>query len=94
MAETEKFYPNEGNLEKECLFWDLKGRFAGCNFPKAQMEGRTSCEGIIDDVCLLLKNGRRPSSLTEEQIKELQTRMPSFGEKTYIPPGDVPESSS
>lgn len=27
----------------------------GCFFPKFEMEGRTSCEGMIDDVCLFLK---------------------------------------
>lgn len=91
MAESEKFYPSEENLGKECRFWDLFGRFAGCNFPKAEMEGRTSCEGLIDDVCLYLKDGRGPKSLTEEQIKELKLRMPAFDEKTYIPPGDIPE---
>jgi len=89
MAETEKFYPNEGNLGKECLFWDMHGRFFGCNFPKVEMERRTSCEGIIDDVCLYLKDKRPPKSLTEVQIRELKTRMPSFDEKTYIPPGET-----
>lgn len=89
MSETEKFYPSKENLGKECRFWDLKGRSAGCNFPKAEMEGRTSCEGLIDDVCLYLKDRRRPKSLTEEQIKELKIRIPSFDEKTYIPPGQT-----
>lgn len=89
MAESDRFYPSEENLGKNCVFWNLFGRFAGCNFPKAQMQGRTSCEGLIDDVCLFLKNGRPPSSLTEEQIKELKVRMPSFDEKTYIPPGQI-----
>lgn len=87
MTEAEKFYPQETNLGKSCSFWHLKGRFAGCNFPKLQMEGRTSCEGIIDDVCLFLKDGRKPASLTEEQIIELRTRIPKFGQKPYIPPG-------
>jgi len=85
MAETEKFYPNEENLGKNCTFWNLRGRRVGCNFPKVQMEGRLSCEGMIDDVCLLLKNGRTPRSLTEEQIRELKTRKPGFD----IPPGDT-----
>jgi hypothetical protein len=51
MANHERFYPTEKNLGKECMFWDVNGRFVGCNFPKTEMEGRTSCEGIIDDVC-------------------------------------------
>ncbi|MBI2039863.1 hypothetical protein HYT18_02215 [Candidatus Microgenomates bacterium] len=89
MTELAKFYPSEQNLGKNCSFWDLKGRFAGCNFPRVEMQGRTSCERMIDDVCLLLKDGRRPSSLTEEQIRELKLRIPKFDEKHYIPPGDI-----
>lgn len=89
MAESEKFYPSEENLGKTCLFWDLFGGFTGCNFPYVQMEGRVSCEGLIDDVCLFLKDGRRPKSLTEEQIRELKIRIPSFEEKLYIPPGET-----
>lgn len=89
MPESEKFYPSEVNLGKSCQFWNLHGRFFGCNFPKAELEGRTSCEGIIDDICLYLKDGRPPRSLTEEQIQQLKLKMPSFDEKTYIPPGDT-----
>ena len=88
MVDRERLYPTEENLGKECMFWNLKGRFAGCNFPRAEMEGRTSCEGMIDDVCLYLKGGgKAPISLTAEQIKELKTRKPDFQNKPYIPPG-------
>jgi hypothetical protein len=83
----EHYYPKEENLGGNCSFWDL-GRLA-CSFPKAEMEGRRSCEGIIDDVCLYLKNGRRPSSLTDEQILEIKTRAPDPADKSYLPPGDV-----
>lgn len=89
MAEFEKFYPSEENLGENCRYWDMKGRFTGCNFPKAQMEGRFSCEGIIDDVCLFLKNGRIPKSLTEEEIINLKFHSPNSGNKTYIPPGET-----
>jgi len=47
---TEKLYPSEENLGKNYQFWNLSGRFHGCNFPKGEMEGRTSCEGLIDDI--------------------------------------------
>lgn len=70
-----------------CSFWDLG--YLACSFPKAEMEGRRSCEGIIDDVCLFLKNGRRPPSLTDLQILEIKTRPPDLTDKSYLPPGDV-----
>jgi hypothetical protein len=68
---TEKYrYPKEENLGFDCTFWDM-----GCQFPKAEMLGRTSCEGIIDPVCIYLKDGKRVESmdLTEDQIFKLKT---------------------
>lgn len=53
------------------------------------MEGRRSCEGIIDDVCLYLKNERRPPSLSDQQILEIKTRPPGAIDKSYLPPGNV-----
>jgi len=87
---TERFYPAAENLDKDCQFWDLKGRFSGCNFPKIDMEGRTSCEGVIDNFCLYLKDGRIPSDPDERfdaEIKKLKIRPPKFGQKPEIPPG-------
>ncbi len=84
MTEREKNFPTEANLGKSCRFWNM-----GCRFPKTEIRGRTSCEGIIDDVCLFLKDGRRPKSLTEEQIRELKLRAPSLIDRSYIPPGDI-----
>lgn len=83
MVETGKYFPNEANLGRECAYWNN-----GCIYPKFEMEGRTSCEGIVDDVCLFLKIGRRPASLTEAQITELKTEPPSVN-KFHIPPGDI-----
>lgn len=80
------FYPTEENLGRNCEFWDAE---VGCYYPKAEMDSRRSCEGIIDDVCLFLKDGRRPSSLTEEQILEIKTRAPDLDDKSYLPPGDT-----
>jgi hypothetical protein len=94
---SEKFYPTEKNLGKDCRFWqgvekrpeDVLARLAiGCHFPKAEMEGRLSCEGVIDDVCLYLKNGRYPKSLSEEQITEMRHRIPGTGNQD-LPPGDI-----
>lgn len=87
--EAEKFYPDEANLGKNCRFWNIGSTAMACAFPKAEMEGRRSCEGVIDDVCLYLKNGRRPKSLTEEQIREIKTRAPDSADKSYLPPGDI-----
>jgi len=81
--EREVFYPEEANLGKNCLFWNIE---EGCTFPKKEMEGRRSCDGIIDDVCLYLKNRRPPKSLTPEQLLELRTRIPNS--PLDIPPGD------
>jgi hypothetical protein len=93
----EKYYPSEENLGKDCQFWQgyegadsqrLARVAIGCFFPKREMEGRVSCEGCIDDVCLFLKNGRRPQSLTRDQVDEIRTRIPS-GDNKDLPPGDI-----
>jgi hypothetical protein len=89
VSKGESFYPKEENLGRNCDFWNLTAPLVGCNFPKAEMEGRTSCEGVVDDVCLFLKNGRRPASLTEEQRREIKTRVPGFTSNRTLPPGDV-----
>lgn len=85
MPERKKFAPEEKNLGKPCMFWDIHGRHVGCNYLKLEMEGRTSCEGIVDQMCLCLKDGRRPVGVSEEVLMRLRTRIPSFGPKTYIP---------
>lgn len=89
----EKYSPREENLGRNCGFWQgvsEAGRIAvGCCYPKAEMTGRLSCEGIVDDVCLYLKEGRRPQSLTEDQIREIRTRIPGFEENRRLPPGDI-----
>ena len=81
---TEKFYPSETNLGKNCKFWDFAVSFSGCNFPRVQMEGRTSCEGVIDEVCLYLKDGRRPAEASFD-IDALKLQPPKPGQKPEIP---------
>lgn len=83
---TERFYPTEENLGENCQFWDFHGRFTGCNFPKAEMEGRTSCEGIIDNVCLFLKNGRDPKNI---EVEGLKLEPPKPGQKPHVPAGQI-----
>lgn len=89
MIESERKYPKEVNLGRDCLYWCLGGIASGCCFPKVELEGRRSCEGIVDDVCLFIKDGRRPSSLTDSQMVELKTRAPNLQKSLHLPPGDV-----
>lgn len=94
--ESGRYYPAEENLGKNCMFWQGivssghgAGRLAvGCFYPKMELEGRTSCEGMIDDVCLFIKSGRKPSSLTDAQINEIRFRVPDFN-KNDLPPGNT-----
>ena len=44
-------------------------------------------KALFDDVCLFLKNGRTPKSLTPKQRLELKTRIPDS--PLDIPPGDT-----
>ena len=78
-------------MGKPCTFWDLKGRFAGCNYPNAKIEGRVSCEGIIDDPCLWATCGIRPKGLTDEQLKELKLIPPSLERNRMLSPGVTPD---
>lgn len=78
------FYPRESTLGKNCIFWDIQ---EGCTYVKTGMTGRKNCEGMVDDVCLLLKNGRIPKSLTPKQLLEVRTRIPNS--PLDIPPGDT-----
>lgn len=90
----ERYYPEEDTMGKECAFWqgvDLYTRATGqmpigCFYPKAEMVGRISCEGIIDDVCLFLKSGRIPRSLNDLQIEAIRQRVPGAS-NIDLPPG-------
>ena len=82
--QRETFYPTEENLGRNCMFWGVLA-VVGCNYPKAELQGRKSCEGIIDDVCLFIKDGREPISLSHEQQVEIKTRLPN----SDLPPGET-----
>ncbi|EKD64755.1 MAG: hypothetical protein ACD_50C00309G0006 [uncultured bacterium] len=84
MRERDRFSPREENLGRNCRFWSQE---SGCRFPKTEMLGRYSCEGVVDDVCLYLVSRRIPSSLTPNQLEELRRRLPN--EPLDIPPGDI-----
>lgn len=77
--EKGKSHPNEENLGKPCKYWELGAKAVGCCFPKFEMVGRTSCQGQIDELCLYLKDHRKPSSLSKEEVVELDARIPNSG---------------
>ena len=89
MTDVEKSYPMEANLGRDCLYWSLGGFGTACCYPKAELEHRRGCEGIVDDVCLFVKDGRRPSSLNQEQMDEIKNRAPDLWDKSYLPPGNT-----
>jgi hypothetical protein len=86
--EQSDFYPTEENLGRNCKYWAVLGAI-GCDYPKAELQGRLSCDGIIDDVCLFVKDGRKPSSLTDEQLIEIKTRVPGIDQRFTLPPGET-----
>lgn len=94
---TERAYPRLVNLGQNCKFWGNEASLVsgevryrvGCFYPKAEMIGRLSCEGIIDDVCIFLLSGRTPKSLTPKQLEILKVSPPSLTTEFSIPPGDI-----
>ncbi len=86
---TNNSYPKEESLGENCMFWRLDGPQVGCCFPKAELMGRLSCEGIIDDICLFAKDGRIPSSLSEEQKILIKTSPPMLDNRFRLPPGNT-----
>lgn len=81
-SESNRHFPNEANLGKPCMFWnssDMK-----CMYPKAELEGRETCLGIVDDVCLYVRCGRTAVSLTRAQEIEVKGL---FAKGSNLPPG-------
>jgi hypothetical protein len=85
----ERVYPLEENLGRDCKFWrtDTPG-IKGCNFPKLEMRGRLSCEGIVDKVCIFLRVGKQLEGLDEDSLQNLKFHPPKFGQKHHLPGGD------
>jgi hypothetical protein len=86
MDKRNTFYPTEENLGHNCQYWDWE---EGCLYPKAELTGRRSCEGMIDDVCLFVLEGLQATSLSEAQVDEIINRAPNLLDKSYLPPGNV-----
>ncbi len=72
---TEKYYPKEANLGQGCSFWNLGNFAAECCYPKYELQGRTTCRGIIDDVCLYVKDGRQPQVEAHPRVARAPTRL-------------------
>ncbi|MDQ5941185.1 MAG: hypothetical protein QG632_911 [Candidatus Dependentiae bacterium] len=87
-SEKMRVHPRVENLGRNCKWWGLRA-LVGCDYPKAEIEGRMSCEGMIDDVCLEILTGRKASSLTDDQRQVLRTRPPDPYDKSHIPPGEI-----
>lgn len=85
--EQDRYYPTEAHLGLNCMFWNEAGAY--CTFPKAELNGRRSCEGVVDDVCLFIKDRREPLSLSMEQRLALRIRPPSEDSALHLPPGET-----
>lgn len=86
MQESDTYYPSERNLGRACSFWNLGGAALQCCFPKMELEGRTTCGGIIDDVCLKIKDGRPAGNTTELLLAGIKTQLPN---SSLLPPGEI-----
>lgn len=86
MTQYEKVSPKEQNLGKNCIYWDLGGVATNCCFPKFELEGRTTCRGIIDDVCLYVKDGRTPGEFSQMLLNGIKTSIPN---SALLPPGEI-----
>jgi hypothetical protein len=83
---AEKFDPKEENLGRNCKWWALGGLATGCCFPKKELDGRRECEGIVDDVCLFIKDGREVLSLSQQLQLVIKTSIPGT---VSLPPGET-----
>lgn len=86
---TERYYPSQEHIGQNCMYWQLGGLSTGCCYPKAEVEGRRSCEGVVDDVCLYVLHGVDAPSLTDAQKIAINTRPPSHEAIEQLPPGDA-----
>lgn len=86
MSENEKCYPTDRNLGRDCLYWGLGGIAASCCFPKAELQGRKTCGGSIDDVCLYIKDGRPPGEFSEMLLAGIKYSPPN---SSLLPPGEI-----
>ncbi len=86
MSDIEKYYPKEQNMGKTCLYWELGGIAATCCYPKHELQGRTTCGGVIDDVCLYVKDDRELSDFSKMLLEGVKS---SISDSSLLPPGDI-----
>lgn len=89
MSNAEKHYPIESNIGENCMYWIVDVIASRCGYPKYELDGRTTCGGVIDDVCLNIKDGRTPSDFSQLLLMGIRT---SFHDGTLLPPGNISES--
>jgi hypothetical protein len=51
-----------------------------------ELEGRTTCGGIIDDVCLKVLIGRAPGKTSQMLLEGIKTQLP---DSSLLPPGEI-----
>jgi hypothetical protein len=77
-------YPLPENMGENCMYWTLEN---GCAYPKYEVQGRRSCEGIIDDVCLFMR-GKISELIHISPIEAQAMKTNPFPDATTLPPGD------
>lgn len=91
--EATHFPPIEENLGKNCQYWD--GSECRCAFVASSktgfstVAGRYSCEGMIDDVCLLRLHGRIIGRLSMVENVELLAQPATYNDNRGLPKGEA-----
>ncbi len=80
-----RFYPKTDNFGENCLFWSTN---EGCLYQKAELLGRRTCEGLIDDVCLFVMGvGKIPDGMSDEEANRIKNHPAYSG--INLPPGNI-----
>lgn len=86
MSNVEKYHPSEANIGEHCLYWKLGGIATNCCYPKLELNGRSTCNGVIDDVCLYMKDGRVPGDFSQLLLMGIKT---GPHDSSLLPPGEI-----
>jgi hypothetical protein len=82
---AEQKYPSDKNIGFDCLYWSNN---AGCVYPKTELEGRRSCEGIIDNNCVYIIKGISIIAVSKE-VSVIKRNGPLHYSSADIPPGNI-----
>ncbi len=89
--------PFEEHLGKDCMHWRGVGEskelgignaVRGCINEVHGLDGRKSCGGTIDDVCLYIVRGREPIGIAAAAIEAIKKRRPHDWSRR-LPPGNT-----